>query len=192
MAALLSSEMDGAEREKFFVDHIDDCRRMGIEVLQPDVNAGEMAFSVASEEAEGPLRPGGDQGGRHQGGRGVWSRPATKAGPFQRSTTSSSGLAADGRHPGERRDPDQGRRPRLPQGPAEPAPGDPAPGRQGRDSRLQPGQEQGPAHPLFDMFDNSASTAVAEPSTATITLPDIPELPDAQRWPRRRRRSAST
>ena len=47
MAALLSSEMDGAERDKFFVDHIDDCRRMGIEVLQPDINAGELEFSVA-------------------------------------------------------------------------------------------------------------------------------------------------
>ena len=49
MAALLSSEMDGAEREKYFVDHIDDCRRMGIEVLQPEVNSGELAFSVAED-----------------------------------------------------------------------------------------------------------------------------------------------
>jgi DNA polymerase-3 subunit alpha len=49
MAALLSSEMDGAEREKYFVEHIDDCRRMGIEVLAPDVNAGEREFVVAAE-----------------------------------------------------------------------------------------------------------------------------------------------
>jgi DNA polymerase-3 subunit alpha len=49
MAALLSSEMDGAEREKYFVEHIDDCRRMEIEVLPPDVNRGEAAFKVASE-----------------------------------------------------------------------------------------------------------------------------------------------
>jgi len=49
MAALLSSEMDGAEREKFFVDHIEDCRRMGIEVLAPNVNEGESAFRVAAE-----------------------------------------------------------------------------------------------------------------------------------------------
>ncbi len=47
MAALLSSEMDGAEREKFFVEHIDDCRRMGIEVLPPNINAGESDFRVA-------------------------------------------------------------------------------------------------------------------------------------------------
>jgi DNA polymerase-3 subunit alpha len=47
MAAVLSSEMDGAEREKFFVEHIEDCRRMGVEVLPPDVNAGRAAFGVA-------------------------------------------------------------------------------------------------------------------------------------------------
>jgi DNA polymerase-3 subunit alpha len=46
MAAVLSSEMDGAEREKFFVEHIDDCRRMGLEVLPPDVNAGRAGFAV--------------------------------------------------------------------------------------------------------------------------------------------------
>jgi DNA polymerase-3 subunit alpha len=44
MAALLSSEMDGAEREKFFVEHIDDCRRMGLEVLPPNVNEGQTLF----------------------------------------------------------------------------------------------------------------------------------------------------
>jgi DNA polymerase-3 subunit alpha len=49
MAALLSSEMDGAEREKYFVDHIEDCRRMGIEVLPPNINEGEASFRVAVE-----------------------------------------------------------------------------------------------------------------------------------------------
>ena len=48
MAALLSSEMDGAEREKFFVEHIDDCRRMGIEVLPPDINEGRARLQVAA------------------------------------------------------------------------------------------------------------------------------------------------
>jgi DNA polymerase-3 subunit alpha len=47
MAALLSSEMDGAEREKYFVEHIEDCKRMGIEVLAPDINQGEATFKVA-------------------------------------------------------------------------------------------------------------------------------------------------
>src|SRR4051794_5177675 len=49
MAALLSSEMDGAEREKYFVEHIEDCRRMGIEVLPPNINEGESGFRVACE-----------------------------------------------------------------------------------------------------------------------------------------------
>ncbi|MDR3635060.1 MAG: DNA polymerase III subunit alpha [Isosphaeraceae bacterium] len=49
MAALLSSEMDGAEREKYFVEHIDDCRRMDIEVVQPNINEGEQTFRVAAE-----------------------------------------------------------------------------------------------------------------------------------------------
>jgi DNA polymerase-3 subunit alpha len=49
MAALLSSEMDGAEREKYFVEHIDDSRKMGVEVLPPNINEGEATFKVASE-----------------------------------------------------------------------------------------------------------------------------------------------
>jgi DNA polymerase-3 subunit alpha len=49
MAAVLSSEMDGAERDKFFVEHIEDCRRMGIEVLPPNINLGQVDFRVATE-----------------------------------------------------------------------------------------------------------------------------------------------
>jgi DNA polymerase-3 subunit alpha len=48
MAALLSSELDGAERDKL-VEHIEECRRMGIEVLTPDINEGHADFRVASE-----------------------------------------------------------------------------------------------------------------------------------------------
>ncbi len=49
MAALLSSEMDGAEREKYFVEHISDCRSMGIDVAPPNINEGEAEFRVAEE-----------------------------------------------------------------------------------------------------------------------------------------------
>ncbi|MFO0893246.1 MAG: DNA polymerase III subunit alpha, partial [Isosphaeraceae bacterium] len=49
MAAVLTSEMDGAERDKFFVEHIEDCRRMGIEVLPPNVNEGGVQFRVGGE-----------------------------------------------------------------------------------------------------------------------------------------------
>jgi DNA polymerase-3 subunit alpha len=44
MAALLSSEMGGAERDKYFVEHVEDCRKMGIEVLQPNINEGSIEF----------------------------------------------------------------------------------------------------------------------------------------------------
>jgi DNA polymerase-3 subunit alpha len=49
MAAVLSSEMDGSERDKFFIEHIEDCRRMEIEVLSPNINDGQLMFQVASE-----------------------------------------------------------------------------------------------------------------------------------------------
>jgi DNA polymerase-3 subunit alpha len=51
MAALLSSEMGGAERDKYFVEHIEDARRMGIEVRPPDINAGSKEFVPAREGA---------------------------------------------------------------------------------------------------------------------------------------------
>ena len=146
MAALLSSEMDGAERDKFFVEHIDDCRRMGIEVLPPDVNEGESTFRVA-ERGEDPLRPGGDQGGRRQGGRGDRQGPRARAGRSAASTTSSSGSRPGRSSQALRRDADQGRGVRLPGGPAEPVAGRPAPRRPGRPG--QAGRPQArPARPL--------------------------------------------
>ena len=45
----LKVAMKAGEREKFFVEHIEDCRRMGVEVLPPNVNEGEAAFKVACE-----------------------------------------------------------------------------------------------------------------------------------------------
>jgi DNA polymerase-3 subunit alpha len=49
MVAVLSNEMDGQERDKFFLEHIEDCRRMEIEVLPPNVNEGQLTFQVASK-----------------------------------------------------------------------------------------------------------------------------------------------
>jgi DNA polymerase-3 subunit alpha len=43
MAALLSSELDNTDK---LVDHIDDCKRMGIDVKPPDVNEGDISFTV--------------------------------------------------------------------------------------------------------------------------------------------------
>jgi DNA polymerase-3 subunit alpha len=49
MAALLSGDITGRNFKKkdALVEHIEDCRRMGIEVLPPDVNAGDADFTVA-------------------------------------------------------------------------------------------------------------------------------------------------
>jgi DNA polymerase-3 subunit alpha len=49
MAALLSGDITGRNFKKkdALVEHIEDCRRMGIDVLPPDVNASEADFTVA-------------------------------------------------------------------------------------------------------------------------------------------------
>jgi DNA polymerase-3 subunit alpha len=46
MAALLSSEIDDGNKRDMLVDHIADARKMGIEVLPPDVNRGVAEFDV--------------------------------------------------------------------------------------------------------------------------------------------------
>jgi DNA polymerase III subunit alpha len=46
MAALLSSEIDDANKRDMLVDHIADARKMGIDVLPPDVNRGLTDFDV--------------------------------------------------------------------------------------------------------------------------------------------------
>ncbi len=49
MASLLSSDISGRnfKRKDPLVEHMEDCERMGIEVVPPDVNASEADFSVA-------------------------------------------------------------------------------------------------------------------------------------------------
>jgi DNA-directed DNA polymerase III (polc) len=48
MAALLSCGMESSDR---IFEHTDDCRRMGIEVLPPDINVSEVEFTVLTDEA---------------------------------------------------------------------------------------------------------------------------------------------
>jgi DNA polymerase-3 subunit alpha len=47
MAALLSSEIDDGNKRDDMVEHIEDARRLGVQVETPDVNAGEVEFAVA-------------------------------------------------------------------------------------------------------------------------------------------------
>lgn len=49
MAALLSSEIDDGNKRDMLVDHIADARRMGIDVLPPDVNRGLTDFDVQNK-----------------------------------------------------------------------------------------------------------------------------------------------
>jgi DNA polymerase-3 subunit alpha len=46
MAALLSSEIEDGNKRDIMVDHIADARKMGVEVLPPNVNSSESEFSV--------------------------------------------------------------------------------------------------------------------------------------------------
>lgn len=46
MAALLSSEIEDGNKRDIMVQHIEDTRRMGVEVCPPDVNQGEEDFAV--------------------------------------------------------------------------------------------------------------------------------------------------
>jgi DNA polymerase-3 subunit alpha len=46
MAALLSSEIDNSSKRDGMVDHIADARKLGVEVLPPDVNLSDSEFTV--------------------------------------------------------------------------------------------------------------------------------------------------
>jgi DNA polymerase-3 subunit alpha len=46
MAALLSSEIEDGNKRDIMVQHIEDARRLGVEVLPPNVNAGDVEFAV--------------------------------------------------------------------------------------------------------------------------------------------------
>ena len=48
MAALLSSEIDDGNKRDVMVDHIADARKLGVEVLPPDVNQGGPDFDVVN------------------------------------------------------------------------------------------------------------------------------------------------
>ncbi len=176
MAALLSSEMDGAEREKYFVDHIDDCRRMGIEVLRPNVNAGQLEFSVA-EQGKIEFGLGAIKGVGYKAVEAI-VRAREEGGPFldlgdffERLPVNAVGqgcaetLIKAGAFDifGARRSQLLAILPRAVQG----------------GQAIQKVRQGNQKH-MFDMFDTSAATAVAEPMAATLVLPDVPELPDAQ------------
>ena len=197
MAALLSSEMDGAEREKFFVEHIDDCRRMGIEVLPPERQRGGVDVPGRrargrSTSAWGRSRGSGSRRSRRS------SRRASRGGRSAASTTSSSGSRWRVVSQALRRGADQGRRVRPPGRPAEPVlavlPRAVQAGQAAQEDRKR-GQRS-----LFDdlrrararqRHATATATATATPAAARA-CPTSPSCPTPSGWPRRRRCSAST
>jgi DNA polymerase-3 subunit alpha len=50
MAALLSSEIEDGNKRDILVQHMEDARRLGVEVLPPDVNSSEVEFAVAQDK----------------------------------------------------------------------------------------------------------------------------------------------
>src|SRR5205823_13142510 len=46
MAALRSGEIEDGNKRDIMVQHIEDARRLGVEVLPPNVNAGDVEFTV--------------------------------------------------------------------------------------------------------------------------------------------------
>ena len=177
MAAVLSSEMDGSEREKFFVEHIDDCKRMGLDVLSPNINEGVVEFRPADapnaihfglgsikgvgfkalETIIEARRDGGPFAGiddlcervpTREVGQGV-IEILIKAGALDcLGARRSQLLAVLGRA---------------------------IQGGQARQEDRRRGQAS-----LFDAFESATATAVAEPEVLTA-LPDVPEMPDAVR-----------
>ncbi len=172
MAALLSSEIEGAEREKLS-EHVEDCRRMGIDVLQPDINQGEAYFRVSEDKkihfalaaikgtgfkAVDALVAARKSGGPFKSLSEFFERVPTsicsqacvetliKAGAFDKLGGKRSQFLAI--------------LPRAAQA----------------GQSAQEDKKRGQMN-LFDSF----AAAAPEASAATVELPDIPELPDAEK-----------
>ena len=73
MAALLSCGMESSER---IAEHTDDCRRMGIEILAPDVNLSGVEFTVVVSEV--PITPEGDSKSKKKKAAEGADAPTTK------------------------------------------------------------------------------------------------------------------
>ena len=94
MAALLSCEMESSER---IAEHADDARRMGLDLLPPNVNLSDVEFTVVEEveEAQG-LEP------RAKGQKGKKSRESGVGSRVQDSDSSSHQPSAISHQPPQR------------------------------------------------------------------------------------------
>ena len=174
MAAILSSEMDGAERDKFFYEHIDDCKRMGQEVLPPAINAsaldfrpdgpGKIRFGLGAIKGVGTkavesLIKARREGGPYRGLDDLFERvPVSVVGQGCVETLIKAGaFDGFGTHKGKIRAQFLAVLPRAVQA------------GQAKQADRRRGQRG-----LFDDDDDSG------PEAASLALPDVPGLPDAE------------
>jgi DNA polymerase-3 subunit alpha len=80
MAALLSSEIDDSNKRDIMVSHIDDARRLGVEVLPPNIQQGEADFTVKDGKIVFGLLAVKGVG---RGAIDAIVRPRTEGGPFR-------------------------------------------------------------------------------------------------------------
>ncbi len=187
MAALLSSEMDGSERDKYFVEHIEDCRRMGIEGLAAERQRGGIGLPRRFWKARSTSawRQSRESGSRLL--TSMRSRARGSGGPFRRTRRPDFervplGDCQSGLHRGT----DQGRARSIISGASEPVASRclalVAAGRPGCAGRSQPRLSRG----LFEMFASPEpahghGNGNGKAASALSSLPDVPELADVER-----------
>jgi DNA polymerase-3 subunit alpha len=79
MAALLSSEIEDGNKRDIMVEHINDARRLGVEVLPPAINQGESEFTVVGGKIVFGLTA---IKGLGRGAADVIAHARTEGGPF--------------------------------------------------------------------------------------------------------------
>ena len=169
MAALLSGDIAGRNFKKkdSLVEHLEDCRRMNIEVLPPDVNRSRRRLH--RRRRQDPVRTVGHQGLRRRG-RGGHRGRARRRRPFRESVRF---LRAGRSQPGEprgHRNADQGRRLRFARRPSALA----VHGRRraGRASR------RGRSTPTAAAAKRGCSTRSTTSRSRRATGRDLPDLPE--------------
>ena len=113
MAALLSGDIPGRnfKSKDSLVEHLEDCRRMGVEVVPPDVNRSDADFAVA--DGQDSVRPERDQRLRQRRRPRRSSRRARAGGPFRRPVRFLRTGRSAAVQPRDDRNADQGRRVRF-------------------------------------------------------------------------------
>ena len=171
MAALLSSDIPGRnfKRKDSLVEHLEDCQRMNITVLPPDVNRSDVDFAVADAKICYGLSAIKGCGGA---AAGAISADRKARGAYRSLFDFCERLDPRHRQPRRRRIADQGRRFRFPRRP-------PRPTLRGNRSALQAGasaanDRRSGQKGLFGNDDD-------QPESGSTDLPDVPAWDERER-----------